>query len=171
MFSTSTFKQLSLAIALLAMTATKSIAQANDRVYEDDLIRARGLSAAFEKANTIDSATVNVLIENKSKKDIFLASTYGGTGTVVTSDSGQSSTCTYTKGIKVAGANEKESSNFSRLKPGGKITISGVRCDGLDPSSTKTVSFNIDLTMWEKEKNSQFTLSLTDIPVKKIPTR
>jgi hypothetical protein len=152
-------------------TEDRSIAQANDRVYEDDLIRARGLSAAFEKANTIDSATVNVLIENKSKKDIFLASTYGGTGTVVTSDSGQSSTCGYTKGIKAARASEKESSNFSRLKPGGKITISGVRCDGLDPSSTKVVSFNIDLTMWEKEKNSQLTLSLTGIPVKKISTR
>jgi hypothetical protein len=147
-------------------TGERSIAQVNERSYEDDLIKARGLSASFVN----DSATVNVLIENKSKKDIFLAATYGGTGIVVTSDSGQSSTC-YIQGVKTATSSEKRSSEFSRLKPSGRITISGISCRGLDTSATRSVSFNIDLTMWEKEQNSQLTISLTGIPIKKISTR
>jgi hypothetical protein len=145
-----------------------SIAQTSECGYEDDIIKAKCLSASFVK----DVATVNIVVQNKSKKDIFLAETYGGAATyvVLTSDSGQSSTCR-AQGIKSAGADEKRSSVFSRLKPGGKITISGVNCQGLDPSTTRSVSFNVDLTMWEKEQNSQLTISLTGIPIKKISTR
>jgi hypothetical protein len=167
-FSKSNFKQLFSVAALIAMSATGSIAQPSDapaNIYEDDLIRAKGLSASF--AN--DIATVNVLIENKSKKDVFLAQTYS-TSIVVTSDSGQSTTC-YSQGIKGGGGTSQELSSFSRLKPRGKITISATGCRGLNSSVTKNVSFNIDLTMWEQEKNSQLTLSLTGIPIKKIPTR
>jgi hypothetical protein len=147
-------------------TEDRSIAQAGECGYEDDIIKAKCLSASFVQ----ELATVNIVVQNKSKKDVFLASTYGGTGIVVTSDSGQSATC-YVQGIKIATKDEKKSSEFSRLKPGGKITISGIRCGGLDSSSTKSVSFNIDLTMWEKEQNSQLTISLTGIPIKKISTR
>lgn len=143
----------------------RSIAQASEGGYEDDLIRARGLSASFVK----DVATVNVLIENKSTKDIYLAQT-AGTNILVTTDSGQSIGC-YSQGIRIASDRDKESSKFSRLKPRGKITISAVGCNGLDSSTTKSVSFNIDLTTWEKEKNNQLTLSLTGIPIKKISIR
>jgi hypothetical protein len=168
MFSKSNFKQLFLIAALVSISATGSIAQPTDappNMYEDDLIRAKGLSASFVN----DIATVNVLIENKSKKDVFLAQTYG-TSIVVTSDSGQSTTC-YSQGIKGGGGTSQELSSFSRLKPRGKITISATNCRGLDSSVTKNVSFNIDLTMWEKEKSSQLTLSLTGIPIKKISSR
>jgi hypothetical protein len=149
-------------------TEDRSIAQASECGYEDDIIKAKCLSASFIK----DVATVNIVVQNKSKKDVFLAETYGGSATyvVLTSDSGQSSTCR-AQGIKSARADEKNSSAFSRLKPGGKITISGVSCQGLDPSTTRSVSFNVDLTIWEKEQNSQLTISLTGIPIKKISTR
>lgn len=53
-------------------------------------------------------------VQNKSKKDVFLASTYGGTGIVVTSDSGQSSTC-YIQGIKTATSSEK--TQISKNRP------------------------------------------------------
>jgi hypothetical protein len=149
-------------------TEDRSIAQASECGYEDDIIKAKCLSASFIK----DVATVNIVVQNKSKKDVFLAETYGGTATyvVLTSDSGQSSTCR-AQGIKSARADEKNSSAFSRLKPGGKITISGVNCQGLDTSTTRSVSFNVDLTIWEKEQNSQLAISLTGIPIKKISTR
>jgi hypothetical protein len=168
-FSKSNSKQLFSVTALIVMSATGSIAQPTDtspNMYEDDLIRAKGLSASFVK----DIATVNVLIENKSKKDILLAHT-GYTKLVVTSDSGQSTTC-YIQGIKInVESTNKYPESFSRLKPKGRATISATGCAGLDPSTTKNVSFNIDLTMWGKEQNSQFTLSLTSIPIKRITTR
>lgn len=169
MLSKFNFKQLFSVAALVVMSANGSIAQPSDispNIYEDDLIRAKGLSASFVD----DIATVNVLIENKSKKDIFLAQTYS-TSIVITSDSGQSTTC-YSRGIKQGVmATSKDPSYFSRLKPRGRITISATDCRGLNSSVTKNVSFNIDLIMWEKEQNSQLTLSLTGIPIKKISTR
>jgi hypothetical protein len=149
-------------------TGKRSIAQASECGYEDDIIKAKCLSASFVK----DVATVNIVVQNKSIKDVLLAETYGGSATyvVLTSDSGQSSGCR-AQGIKSARADEKNSSALKRLKPGGKITISGVNCQGLDPSTTRSVSFNVDLTIWEKEQNSQLTISLTSIPIKRISTR
>jgi hypothetical protein len=168
MFSKSNFKQLFSVAALVAMSATGSIAQPSDaptNTYEDDLIRAKGLSASLVG----DIATVNILVENKSKKDIFLGHT-SSTYLVVTSDSGQSTTC-YIQGVKSVRGDDKYPQNFSRLKPKGRLTVSATNCRGLDASATKNVSFNIDFTMWEKEQNSQLVLSLTGIPIKKISTR
>jgi hypothetical protein len=143
-----------------------SIAQTSECGYEDDLIKAKCLSASFVK----DIATVNILVENKSQKDIFLAQT-SWTWIVVTSDSGQSTKCDF-QGVKGnVSSTTTDPSAFSRLKPRGRMTISAINCAGLNSETTKNVSFNIDLTMWEKEKNSQLTISLTGIPIKKIPTR
>ncbi|WP_146138239.1 hypothetical protein [Chamaesiphon polymorphus] len=146
----------------------RSIAQASRPGYEDDLIRARGLNASFNQGGRLSA---NVLIENISGRTLLLANLQLGNGTVtVISDSGEAGNCDF-QGLKYVVAEENKESAFSVLKSKGKATIAAINCTGISQSATKSVGVNIPLVVYGKEKNSQFTLTLTDIPVKKIPTR
>jgi hypothetical protein len=146
-----------------------SIAQTSDAGYRDDLIRARGLAASFSKDGNWLSA--NVLIENISGRTLLLGNLQFGNSTVtVVSDSGEAGTCNF-QGLSQVGSEENKESKFSVLKPKGKATIAAIGCHGISQSATKSVGVNIPLVVYGKEKNTQFTLTLTDIPVKKIPTR
>ncbi len=150
----------------------RSIAQTNERslnYYEDDLIKARGLSASFDRDGR---PTVNVLIENKSGKVLILANLQtGGNETVtVNSDSGESAVCRI-QGISIVGRTETDPLKFSRLKPNGRLITSTYVCSGMTASAIKTVGINIPLVEYTKEKNNPFALSLDGIQIKKIPTR
>jgi hypothetical protein len=150
----------------------RSIAQTNDRslnYYEDDLIRARGLSASFDQNKTY--LTVNVMIENKSGRTLILGNVkqYYNDATV-NSDSGESAVCLL-RGINGVAVEQTNPLQFSVLKPKGRVNISVYQCGNITASATKSVGVTIPLVEYTKEKNNPFTLSLEGIPVKKISNR
>jgi hypothetical protein len=67
-------KQLFLTIALLAMTATRSISQPSEGGHKDDPIEARGLSASFVK----DITTLNVAVASQKRKFDSSKTSIGG---------------------------------------------------------------------------------------------
>jgi hypothetical protein len=153
-------------------TEDRSIAQTNERslnYYEDDLIKARGLSASFDETKRY--LTINVMIENKSGKTLTLGNVkqYYNDATV-NSDSGESAVCLL-RGINGVSVEQTNPLQFSVLKPKGRVNISVYQCGNITASATKSVGVTIPLVEYTKEKNNPFTLSLEGIPVKKISNR
>ena len=155
-------------------TGERSIAQTNERslnYYEDDLIKARGISASFDKDKRF--LTVNIIIENKSGKTLVLGNVkkYNNFPTVsVSSDSGESTDC-YLRSINDVFIEETNPLKFSTLKTKARVSASIYQCEKITVSATKTVGVTIPLAEYTKEKNNPFTLSLEGIPVKKSSDR
>jgi hypothetical protein len=159
------FKQLFSVAALIATSATGSIAQSNSPTYEDDLIRARGIGASFSQDNK--SVQASVIIENKSGKDLFLAVEYRGNRVI--SDLGGSSECNIS-GIKeingVPTDSEPKPLLFSRLKPKARATISLTACQGITASSKpNSISVSLPFVILDNEKYSNLALNINGIPI------
>jgi hypothetical protein len=153
-------------------TEDRLIAQANERslnYYEDNLIKARGLSASFDQTKRY--LTVNVMIENKSGKTLILGNVHKYyNDATVNSDSGESAECLL-RGINGVGVEQTNPLRFSVLKPKGRVNVSVYQCGNITASATKSVGVTIPLVEYTKEKNNPFTVSLEGIPVKQISNR
>ncbi len=122
--SQANWKRLFFLSTFVALSSTQSLAQTNPQpnlsIYEDENIKATGISASYDKYKF---AQASIRIENKTGKDLLFAVVPRGVSAI--SDLGQSSECAV-NGLKTFNGSLSGTPNpldFSRLKPKAKVTI------------------------------------------------